>query len=250
MSPRPPAEPGSAPGRTGGARGGFVLVPGWGAGPGAFEEVLARVPGIAARVVGWDELLARGDAALAEACAALGPGPVRIAGWSLGALLALDAALAAPGRFAGVALVAGTARFCADGEGHPGAEPRALRAMAARLSRDPDAVRRAFAAACGAPEGGAAAAWWEAQAAGFAAPALRRGLEALAALDLRRRAGALRVPVRLVHGGADAVVPPAAAAALAASLPDARLRVLPGHGHALPHTAPAAVAATLAELPA
>jgi pimeloyl-[acyl-carrier protein] methyl ester esterase len=231
--------------------GGWILVPGWGAGDGAFAATLAHVPGTAARVVGWDALLDRGDAALAEACAALAPGPIRIAGWSLGALLALDAALAAPGRFAGLVLVSGTARFCADGEGHPGAEPRALRAMSARLGRDPEGVRRAFAAACAAPSGGEAAArWWEEQASRFAGTALARGLEALATLDLRARAGALRVPVRLVHGEDDAVVPLAAARALAASLPQARLLALPGHGHALPFIAPAAVAAALAELAA
>jgi pimeloyl-[acyl-carrier protein] methyl ester esterase len=229
--------------------GGWILVPGWGAGRDAFAAILTHLPGTAARVVGWDELLDRGDAALADACAALGPGPVRIAGWSLGALLALDAVLAAPGRFAGLALVSGTGRFCADGEGHPGAEPRALRAMSARLARDPDGVRRAFAEACAAPSGGEeAAGWWEAQAARFGGPALARGLEALATLDLRARAGALRIPVRLVHGEADGVVPLAAARALAASLPQARLHALPGHGHALPYTAAAAVAAALAEL--
>jgi pimeloyl-[acyl-carrier protein] methyl ester esterase len=203
---------------------------------------------VAARAVGWDELLLRRDAALAEACAALGPGPVRIAGWSLGALLALDAALAAPGRFAAVAIISGTARFCADGEGHPGAEPRALPAMSARLARDPDAVRRWFAASCAAPDGGEeAAAWWLAQATRCSPDALARGLAALALFDLRARSGALRLPVRMLHGERDAVVPFAAAAELAASLPDARLTALAGCGHALPCTAPAAVAALLAE---
>jgi pimeloyl-[acyl-carrier protein] methyl ester esterase len=228
-----------------------VLVPGWGAGGDAFAAVLARLPGAAARVVGWDDLLVRGGAALEEACAGLGPGPIRIAGWSLGALLALEAALAAPGRFAGLVLVAGTARFCADGEGHPGAEPRALRAMTARLGRDPAPVLRAFAERCAAPEGGeAAAGWWQAQASRFGAAALGRGLEVLASLDLRARAGELRIPVRMVHGEDDEVVPVAAAAALAASLPGARLTVLPGRGHALPHGAASEVAALLAELDA
>jgi pimeloyl-[acyl-carrier protein] methyl ester esterase len=231
------------------AAGGWILVPGWGADAEAFGGVLARLPGVAARVVGWDDLLVRGGAALDEACAALGPGPVRLAGWSLGALLALDAALAAPGRFAALALVSGTARFCADGEGHPGTAPRALRAMAARLGRDRDAVLRGFAAACAAPDAGAeaVAAAWLAQASRVSTEALARGLSALGTLDLRARAGALRIPVRLLHGHADGIVPAAAAAALAASLPGARLTVLPGRGHALPLAAPADVAALLVE---
>ncbi len=228
--------------------GGWVLVPGWGAGADAFAAVLSCVPGTAARVVGWDDLLVRGDAAVADACAALGPGPVRLAGWSLGAMLALEAALASPGRFAGLVLVSGTARFCADGDGHPGADRRALRAMTARLGRDRHAVVRAFAEACAAPEDAGASGWWEAQAARFDPSALARGLAALGALDLRSRVGALQLPVRLLHGERDAVVPRAAAAALSALLPDARLTVVEGRGHALPWTAPAEVAALLAEL--
>lgn len=230
--------------------GGWVLLPGWGADATAFADVQARLPGIATRVVGWDAILARGPAAIEEACAALG-GPVRLAGWSLGALLALDAAAAAPGRHAGLVLVAATARFCGDGEGHPGAEPRALRAMAARLARDAGPVLRAFAARCAAPDGGeAAAAWWAAQAGRFAPHDLARGLDALAALDLRGALPALRLPVSVVHGAGDAVVPVAAAAALAERCPDARLTVLPGRGHALPFTAPAELAALLAGLDA
>lgn len=229
--------------------GGWILVPGWGADATAFDRVRARLAGQAIRVVGWEALLARGRGAIDEAAAALGPGPVRLAGWSLGALLALDAALAAPGRFAALALIAGTARFCGDGEGHPGAAPRALGAMRARLSREREGVLRGFAAACAAPDGGGeGAAWWEAQAARFDPDALAGGLAALATLDLRGDLPALRLPVRLVHGERDAVVPLAAAAALATRCPDARLTVLPGRGHALPFTAPDAVASLLAEL--
>lgn len=229
--------------------GGWVLVPGWGADAGAFAAVQARLPGIATRVVCWDEACARGRVAIEEACAALGPGPVRLAGWSLGALLVLDAAAAAPGRHAGLALVAGTARFCDDGRGHPGAAPRALRAMAARLRRDAPAVVRGFAAACAAPDGGEeAGAWWSAQAARFGPAALARGLDALDLLDLRGGLAALRLPVRLLHGERDGVVPVAAAEALAAGCADARLTVLPGRGHALPFTAAAEVAALLAGL--
>jgi pimeloyl-[acyl-carrier protein] methyl ester esterase len=53
--------------------------------------------------------------------------------------------------------------------------------------------------------------------------------------------------VRLLHGDADAIVPVAAAAALAAQLPRAWLTVLAGRGHALPLSAPAEVAALLVE---
>lgn len=232
--------------------GGWVLVPGWGADAGAFADVCARLPGIAVRVVGWDEALARGPAAaVAAASDALGPGPVRLGGWSLGALLALEAALALPGRHAALALVSATARFCGDGESHPGTSPRVLRAMRLRLLRDRAGVLGEFAAASAAPDGSAAARdAWRAQAERFTVEALARGLEALAALDLRDRLAALRAPVRMLHGACDGIVPPAAAAAAAAALPDGRLTLVPGRGHALPLSAPGDVAALLAGLSA
>jgi pimeloyl-ACP methyl ester carboxylesterase len=119
--------------------------------------------------------------------------------------------------------------------------------MAARLPRGREAVLRAFGAACAAPDGGeSTSAWWEAQAARFPPEVLGRGLGALAELDLRGRAAGLRVPVRMLHGERDGVIPVEAAIATAARFPDARLTVLPGRGHALPHTAPGAVAALLA----
>ena len=226
---------------------GWVLVTGWGSDADAFARALALVPRLPARVVAWDDVLVRGRAALDEAAAALGPGPVRLGGWSLGALLALDAAIADPTRWDGLALVSATARFCADGEGHPGAAPRALRAMQASLARRRGAVLLEFAAACAAPDGGdAAGAWWLAQAERFGTDALSRGLAALAALDLRARLAAVTVPVRLLHGVRDGVVAAAAAEALASRLPEARVTLLPDRGHALPFTAPGEVAALLA----
>jgi pimeloyl-[acyl-carrier protein] methyl ester esterase len=229
----------------------WVLVPGWGADATAFDAVRSRLPGIATCVVGWDEICGRGPVALQEAGAAIGPGPVGLAGWSLGALLALDAALAAPGRYAALALVSGTARFCGDGEGHPGPELRTLRLMSARLARDRSAVLRSFAHSCAAPDGGAdAGRWWMAQASGFATDALARGLTALGTLDLRSGLATLSGRVRLIHGDADGIVPLAAAAELAAACPDAQVRVVPGRGHALPFTAAIEVAQLLLEVEA
>jgi pimeloyl-[acyl-carrier protein] methyl ester esterase len=229
--------------------GGWVLVPGWGADAEAFAGVCARLPGIPVRVVGWDEALVRGPAAVAAASDALGPGPVRLAGWSLGALLALEAALALPGRHAALALVSATARFCGDGEGHPGTAPRALRAMRLRLARDRAGVLGEFAARSAAPDGAAAERdAWRVQADRFTAETLARGLEALAALDLRDRLAALRAPVRMLHGACDGIVPAAAASTTATAFPDARLTILPGRGHALPLSAPGEVAALLAGL--
>jgi len=224
----------------------WLLIPGWGCDAGAFAAVLRCRPGLASRTLPWEMYLEGGRPALEATCAELGDGPLGILGWSLGALLALEAALAWPDRFAEVVLVGGTARFCSDGEGFPGTEARVLRAMRARLRRDREAVLTDFAAASAAPDGGETTqATWRAQARGFATEMLARGLDALGAIDLRERAAGLDRPVRLVHGESDAIVPWQGAAATASILPRARLEVLPGRGHALPLAAPAEVAARL-----
>lgn len=67
--------------------------------------------------------------------------------------------------------------------------------------------------------------------------ALVAELEGLAA-GLER----IQVPVALVHGLSDRLVPPAVAEGLAAAIPGASLRVLPRLGHLVPHDRPGAVA--------
>jgi pimeloyl-[acyl-carrier protein] methyl ester esterase len=63
---------------------------------------------------------------------------------------------------------------------------------------------------------------------------LEQGLRFLERWSLRGREEAIRCPVRLLHGELDALCPLAAAELLAAALPNATLKVLPGAGHALP----------------
>jgi pimeloyl-ACP methyl ester carboxylesterase len=66
---------------------------------------------------------------------------------------------------------------------------------------------------------------------------------------LWERLGELRMPVLVLAGERDAKFT-ALARRLAAALPAARLRLVPGAGHALPLEAPAAVAAAIAEVAA
>lgn len=66
--------------------------------------------------------------------------------------------------------------------------------------------------------------------------------DALGSFDLRERLHQARVPVLVVPGEYDVVVPPAAAREAAAAIPAARLVVADGCGHLPPAEAPAAVA--------
>lgn len=69
----------------------------------------------------------------------------------------------------------------------------------------------------------------------------RHGLEYRLEDDLPR----LTAPVLVVRGGADAVVPQRWAQEVTDGLPDGRLAVLPGHGHALNYSAPGPLAAAI-----
>ncbi|EGJ49339.1 alpha/beta fold hydrolase [Desulfocurvibacter africanus] len=214
----------------------ILFIPGWGATGQAWDGVRNELPGSCTHVLGWIEAL-RDESAIAAALSSRSE-PWLLVGWSLGALLALRAALKLPALLRGLVLVSGTARMCAD-QGYPGADPRALRAMRARLSRDPERVLSDFAGACLAPDGDEALrAHYLDQARRFSAAELTQGLDALARLNLRAQAATLAVPTLLIHGKRDAIIPVESARALAEQAPGASLEILEHRGHALPFTAP------------
>ncbi len=218
----------------------IIFVPGWGATARIWEGVRAELPDRATHMLDWAALL-QDFSPVNTLLAGLSVTPLLV-GWSLGALMALNMALEFPGRFKGVILVSGTAHMCGDGD-YPGANPRALKAMQLRLLKNRESVLADFAALCAAPDGtDAMQKSWLEQAASFSTETLAQGLHALATMDLRTRAPELTTPARLIHGGNDGVIPSASAQALAARLPQARLEIIGGRGHALPLTIPAELA--------
>jgi pimeloyl-[acyl-carrier protein] methyl ester esterase len=59
------------------------------------------------------------------------------------------------------------------------------------------------------------------------------GLEYLRDTDIRDRISSIEIPVLMLHGAEDRIIPPAAAEWLHRHLPDSRLRIFERHGHAL-----------------
>jgi pimeloyl-[acyl-carrier protein] methyl ester esterase len=174
-----------------------------------------------------------------------------LAGWSMGAQVALAAARLLAGGVAGLALVAATARFTA-GEGHPhGLPPEQVEGLKARLRiHAPKALGRFYAACIAEGEVDGAGrrrieALLAAEPPGTAAAL--GALDALAAGDQRAALPSIGAPVLLLHGDRDAIVPPAASELVAAGLPWARRIVLPGAGHAAFLTRPDAVAGAIAD---
>ena len=217
-----------------------MLISGWGATDRMWDALRGQLSHSDAQVLGWNDAM-REPSTLPRRLASR-PGPWLLVGWSLGAIVALEAALEGVLPLAGLILIAGTARLCRD-DGYVGADPREVRAMQSRLARAPERVLGDFAARLAAPDGDdAIRADYLDQAERFSAADLAMGLEALAARDLRPLAGKLAVPTLLVHGDADEVVPLASTRDLAARVPGARLEILPRRGHALPLTVPGELA--------
>ncbi|HEX6972443.1 MAG TPA: alpha/beta hydrolase, partial [Limnochordia bacterium] len=152
------------------------------------------------------------------------------------------ARLLKPERLAGLVAIAGTARFIADRPGDVARwRPGVLRKMRLDLSRDRKGTLSRFAALVLRPPlpGAWPAEWWDS---GEWLPA---GLDYLAAVDLCPTAASIRCPALVIHGAADAVIPAAAGADLAARLPNAHHAVIPAAGHAVHVAKPAAVADTI-----
>lgn len=220
----------------------LVLIPGWAATARVWDGVrAAAAPSGAVTVTPWWRLLDAQDRAAACAMPE-GGAPAVLAGWSLGALLALHAALEHPAAVHGLVLVSATARFTR-APGVPGADPRAVRAMRAVLLRDRPRCLDAFFTTCLEPlVDRALADSLRAAAEPIRTADLDRGLEYLLATDLLPHVSALTAPAVILHGDQDAVIPLDCAQTLQARLPHARGITLRGHGHALPLSAPEAIA--------
>lgn len=173
-----------------------------------------------------DDLVATMDALAIERCV--------LGAESSGAAVVLEAALRAPGRVDGLVLCGGSWRR----------PPRAaVDGFAQALERDHAGTLRAFADACVPEAGGDDHRRWGLRI------LVRSGVEDAVALlrsrlevDLDDRVAALHVPVLLVHGRRDTIVPCSESDELARRLPDAELHLLEGIGHVPIMTAAAVVA--------
>lgn len=172
------------------------------------------------------------------------PGPLVLVGASMGGMVALHAALAAPARVRGVALLGSSAR--ADTP-----ELRALRRQACGLfaAGRMDEVLRANVPLAFHPH----AARDAGLVARYLAMVRRAGPEALihqneavmARPDLRPALPRIGCPLLAVVGEADRLTPPEHAREITAAVPGARLEIVPGAGHLPSWEQPARVNALL-----
>lgn len=153
-------------------------------------------------------------------------------GWSLGAMIALAAAAKASTSIRGVMLVSGTAKFCCDSDKEDSLNrlrlsvkenPRkAVRRFG--LSMLPPAVRRELSQRLPDPGTGSIE-----DPAGSRATLLA-GLEVLAEADLSEEVNKISVPVHLVSGEYDEIIPVSSGKELHALIPGSQFTQLPcGH---------------------
>lgn len=157
--------------------------------------------------------------------------------WSMGVLVALTAFPLIRGRLAALVFVSGTPKFTAD-EGYPyGLSSSESRGLGLRMKKNHHDAMHHFIRGMfteeenswGCPERMVSA------ESGYEYPdgrAARLSLKSLADADLRSALPGIDVPVLLVHGSDDNVCPVAAAHYMAGELPESRLVMLTGAGHA------------------
>lgn len=223
----------------------LVLLHGWGMNAAVWEGLPAAV--CAGRRVSCIEIPGHGASsfepgqnglpAWADACLDSAPARAVWIGWSLGGLVALEAALRAPGRVAALVLITATPRFV-QADDWPAATPAGTFAgFRDALLADPAATLDRFLALQ--VRGSDAARETlrtlrrELALRPTADPkALAAGLRLLREGDLRDRLSGLAGPILWLFGERDTLVPVAAAEAIAALAPTARHALVHGAGHA------------------
>ncbi|MEX2497700.1 MAG: pimeloyl-ACP methyl ester esterase BioH [Wenzhouxiangellaceae bacterium] len=168
-------------------------------------------------------------------------------GWSLGGLLAIQAVLKYPQRFAGLILISATPCFIARQHWPDGVEAGMLKAMAVELAANPEVVVNRFLALeiHGSAHPRDELKRLKSLALEHGLPdkaALLAGLKHLADTDLSARLAEIKCPVLLLGGRRDKLVPWASLEHSHRLLPQSRLVKVPGAAHAPFLTDAAAVA--------
>ena len=226
-----------------GKRPELALIHGWGLDSAVWEPLL---PGLSKRSrVHLIDLPGYGDTvdedadftATAQALIDALPQPVTLCGWSLGAMLAMRAALLAPGRIDGLVLVAATASFTQRSGWRAAQAPAVVDSFSASIRRQPKETLQRFVTLLSQGDSQARPITRQLLACQRRRPtpatrALARGLDWLREVDLRALLPALTTRCLVVHGEHDPLNPLAAASWLSEKIANARLEIFAGAAHA------------------
>ena len=223
----------------------LVLLHGWGMNAAAWGGLPASLT--TGRRVGRIELPGHGAgpfelrhnsrAAWADACLESAPEQGVWIGWSLGGVIALEAALKAPERIRALVLLTATPRFVRAPDWPAAMDAEVLAQFHDGLVTDPAGTLERFLVLqiMGSEAARSTLRTLRRELAQCQAPlpaALALGLDLLRDTDLRGRIGALACPTLWLFGRRDTLVPAAASEGIARLLPQAHRRVIAGAAHA------------------
>ncbi len=223
----------------------LVLLHGWGMNSAVWETLptaivdryrttLLELPGHGASPLdpAWDDRVS-----WARACLDVAPQRAVWLAWSLGGLLAMEAALQAPERVAGLIMLTATPRFAQAPDWPAAMAAETLDRFRDELLADPPATLQRFLAlqVRGSDAARETLRTLRTELAQRQAPdpdALALGLDLLQKGDLRARLAELACPSLWLFGERDALVPAATSLGVAALRPGARVGVIAGAAHA------------------
>ncbi|MEI7430524.1 MAG: pimeloyl-ACP methyl ester esterase BioH [Betaproteobacteria bacterium] len=160
-----------------------------------------------------------------------------LCGWSLGGLLALQAAILAPQRINGLILIGASPSFTQHDNWLHAQTPALLETFTAAVSQDPATTLQRFIALLNQGDAKARSAIRALAQALATTPlpdtaSLVQGLGWLRDIDLRDQLAGLTIPALLIHGENDPLMPLAAAQWLQQTLNTSQLEIIPGAAHA------------------
>jgi pimeloyl-[acyl-carrier protein] methyl ester esterase len=174
--------------------------------------------------------------ALAESVQRVVSGPAIWIGWSLGGFIALAAAQHTPQTVTQLVLVGATPKYVRSADWPHAMLPSVLEQFAQNVEVDYAATFTRFLSlqtAAGEDRDMLRRLRDELFRYGEPTPAaLRGGLQLLKDEDRRAVLAGIKAPTLVIHGERDRLVPVGAAHYMAGQIPDARLQVIPGAGHA------------------
>lgn len=223
----------------------LILLPGLACDDGLWRAVGPALQGAAPRIrVSTAHARHPSLATMAAALLAENPGPLRLAGCSMGGMLALEVWRQAPQRVQGLALLGTTAR--ADTPELLALRSQAIEHFAAGRMEE---VLRANVLLAFHPLGAARPGLVEDYLAMIrragAAQLIAQNRAVMARADRRAELPHITCPVLVACGEADRITPPEQAREMAAAIGHARLEIVPGAGHMLTMEQPARVGRAL-----
>jgi len=159
--------------------------------------------------------------------------PCSIIAWSMGAIITLETVARLNLHINALILLGGTARFCAAADYSCGVPVRNVRTMKMGLTRDPELTLRNFFTDASFPikEQDVSMNGKIERALSSGVERLAHGLNYLQETDLRGPVADIDVPVFVIHGGRDRIIPSSAGAFLHREIKESKFYKIPEAGH-------------------